>query len=218
MDIQVKQGDIAQAAADLVIVNLFQGVTRPGGATGAVDRALGGAISEVIAAGDFTGKSGETLVLYSRGAIPASRVLVVGLGDAAKFDLRGARNAAATAARKARDLGVKTMATIVHGAGIGGLDPSAAAAALAEGSQLGLYRFAGYRSKPPKDWKPDPETLTVLGLEPAHLAAFRAGIARAEAVAAGVMLARDLVNTPANRMTPSIVAAHAASRWRRRPA
>ena len=128
------------------------------------------------------------------------------------------RNAAATAARKARDLGVKTVATIVHGAGIGGLDPSAAAAALAEGSQLGLYRFAGYRSKPPKDWKPDPETLTVLGLEPAHLAAFRAGIARAEAVAAGVMLARDLVNTPANRMTPSIVAERTPSRWRRRPA
>ena len=217
MDIQLKQGNITDEAADLVIVNLFQGVTRPGGATGAVDRALGGAISDVIAAGDFTGKSGETLVLYSRGAIPAGRVLVVGLGDAAKFDLRAARNAAATAARKARDLGVKTVATIVHGAGIGGLDPAAAAAALAEGSRLGLYRFAGYRSKPPKDWKPDPATLTVLGLEPAHLAAFQAGIARAEAVAAGVMLARDLVNTPANHMTPSIIAAH-ADRWRRKPA
>ena len=138
-------------------------------------------------------------------------MLVVGLGEAAKFDLRGARNAAATAARKARDLGVKTVATIVHGAGIGGLDPAAAAAALAEGSRLGLYRFEGYRSKPPKDWKPDPETLTVLGLDPAHLAAFRAGIARAEAIAAGVTLARDLVNTPANRMTPTIIADHAAA-------
>ena len=140
-----------------------------------MDRALGGAISDVIAAGDFTGKSGETLVLYSRGAIPAGRVLVVGLGDAAKFDLRGVRNAAATAARKARDLGVKTVATIVHGAGIGGLDPAAAAAALAEGSRLGLYRFEGYRSKPPKDWKPDPETLTVLGLDRGEPPAFRPG-------------------------------------------
>ena len=165
----------------------------------------------MIAAGDFTGKSGETLVLYTRGAIPAGRVLVVGLGEAAKFDLRAARNAAATAARKARDLGVKTVATIVHGAGIGGLDPAAAAAALVEGSRLGLYRFEGYRSKPPKDWKPDPETLTVLGLDPANLAAFQAGIARAEAVAAGVTLARDLVNTPANRMTPSVIAERATA-------
>ncbi len=211
MDIQVKQGDIVQTVADLVIVNLFQGVTAPGGATGAVDQALDGAISDVIAAGDFAGKSGETLVLYTRGAIPAGRVLVVGLGDATKFDLRAARNAAATAARKARDLGVKTAATIVHGAGIGGLDPEAAAAALAEGSRLGLYRFEGYRSKPPKDWKPNPTTLTVLGIDLAQLAAFQAGSARAEAVAAGVMLARDLVNTPANHMTPGVVAERATA-------
>ena len=211
MDIQLKQGNITDVAADLIVVNLFQGVTHPGGATGAVDRALHGAISDVIAAGDFVGKSGETLVLYTRGAIPAGRVLVVGLGDAAQFDLRAARNAAATAVRKARDLGVKTVATIVHGAGIGGLDPSAAAAALAEGSRLGLYRFEGYRSKPPKEWKPDPETLTVLGLDRANLAEFQGGIARAEAVAAGVALARDLVNTPANRMTPTIIAELAAA-------
>ena len=143
--------------------------------------------------------------------IPAGRVLVVGLGEAAKFDLHAARNAAAVAARKARDLGVKTVATIVHGAGIGGLDPAAAAGALVEGSLLSLYRFEGYRSKPPKDWKPNPETLTVLGLDPAQLAAFQAGIARAEAVAAGVILARDLVNTPANHMTPSVVAGRAAA-------
>ena len=67
MDIQLKQGDITDEAADLVIVNLFQGVTHPGGATGAVDRALGGAISDVIAAGDFTGKSGEDVgALHAR--------------------------------------------------------------------------------------------------------------------------------------------------------
>ena len=92
MNIQLKQGNITDEATDLIVVNLFQGVTHPGGATGAVDRALGGAISDVIAAGDFIGKSGETLVLYTRGGtIPAGRVLVVGLGEAAKFDLRAAR-------------------------------------------------------------------------------------------------------------------------------
>jgi leucyl aminopeptidase len=210
VEIRLKQGSIAEEAADLVIVNLFQGVTVPGGATGAMDRALGGAIREVIAAGDLTGKSGETLVLYTRGAIPAARVLVVGLGEAGKFDLRATRNAAATAARKARDLGAKTVATIVHGAGIGGLDPSAAAGALVEGTRLGLYRYAGYRSKPPKDWKADPETLTVVEMAPAQLPAFEIGIARGEAVAQGVNLARDLVNTPANLMTPAVVAERAA--------
>ena len=61
-------------------------MTEPGGATGAVDKALGGAISAIIAAGDFVGKPGETALLYTRGAIPAPRVLVVGLGEQAKAD------------------------------------------------------------------------------------------------------------------------------------
>jgi len=209
--IELQQGDIGQSAADLIVVNLFQGVTAPGGATGAVDRALGGAISDVIAAGDFAGKSGETLVLYTRGALPAPRVLVVGLGEAGKFDLQAARNAAATAGRKARDLGARTVATIVHGAGIGGLDPAAAAAALVEGTRLGLYRYIGYRSQPPKDWKPDPETLIVVERDAGRLAAFRAGVARGEVVAQGVLLARDMVNTPANHMTPTIMAERAAA-------
>ena len=211
MEIELKQGNITEVAADLIVVNLFQGVTAPGGATGAVDRALGGAISDVIAAGDFTGKSGETLVLYTRGALPAPRVLIVGLGEAAKFDLQAVRNAAATAARKARDLGAAVVATIVHGAGIGGLDPAAAAGMVAEGSLLGLYRYAGYRSKPPKDWKPDPETLIVVERSGDQLAAFQAGIARGQAIVQGVTLARDLVNTPANLMTPSMMAERAAA-------
>ena len=127
MDIKIKQASIIDEAVDLIVVNLFQGVTEPGGATGAVDKAVGGAISAIIAAGDFVGKSGETALLYTRGAIPAPRVLVVGLGEPAKLGANVARAAAATAARKARDLGAKTFATIVHGAGIGGLDAAIAA-------------------------------------------------------------------------------------------
>ncbi len=71
MKIQALQGAIQEAQADTLIVNLFDDVTTPGGATGAVDQALGGAISELIASGDLTGKAGEVGVLYPRGAIPA---------------------------------------------------------------------------------------------------------------------------------------------------
>ncbi|PKO21044.1 MAG: hypothetical protein CVU38_16885 [Chloroflexi bacterium HGW-Chloroflexi-1] len=157
--------------ADLTVVNLFQGVTEPGGATGAVDKALDGAIRDVIAAGDFTGKAGETALLYTRGALPAARVLVVGLGEQEKFNLAAARDAAATAARKARELGVRTVASVVHGAGAGGLEPQDAAQAVAEGTRLGLYRFAGHWSEPPKDRKPDPEALTLVEFDAERLPA-----------------------------------------------
>lgn len=59
MDILVKQGSIEAAEVDTIIVNLFDDVTIPAGATGAVDAALDGAVSELIASGDLTGKEGR---------------------------------------------------------------------------------------------------------------------------------------------------------------
>ena len=116
MQFSISQGNIATTAADCIVVNLFEGVEAPGGATGSVDAALGGAIRNLIAAGDFDGKTGATALLYTDGKLPAPRVLVVGLGKAEKFDLHAARKAAATAYKALAKLkGVKHFATIVHG-------------------------------------------------------------------------------------------------------
>jgi leucyl aminopeptidase len=211
MEITVRQGSITETTADLIIVNLLQGVTAAGGATRAIDDALGGAITDVIAAGDFAGKAGETLVLYPRGSMPAQRVLVLGLGEQGKLSAASLRNAAASAARKARELGARIVATVVHGAGSGGLDPAAAAQALAEGTLLGLYRFEGYRSEKGKDWKPNPDSFVTLEADAGKLPAIETGVATGRAIAEGVMLARDLVNTPANHMTPTIMAERATA-------
>ena len=54
--IKVAGGDATDFATPALVVNLFQGVTQPGGGTGAVDRALGGAISRLIADGEIKGK------------------------------------------------------------------------------------------------------------------------------------------------------------------
>ncbi len=80
MDVKVLQGSIEATAAEAVIVNLFEGVELPAGATGAVDMALNRAITDIIRSGDFRGKLNEIAVLYTRGAIPVARVIVVGLG------------------------------------------------------------------------------------------------------------------------------------------
>ena len=51
MKIKVISGDIVKLKADAIIVNLFEGVKSPGGATAAVDKALDGAISSLIRKG-----------------------------------------------------------------------------------------------------------------------------------------------------------------------
>ncbi len=74
MDIRVVHGNIAEAAADAVIVNLFEGVTQPGGATGAVDEKIGGLIRRLIAAGEFKGKLNETAVIHVGDGTPYRKV------------------------------------------------------------------------------------------------------------------------------------------------
>lgn len=213
-----KHGSITQAKADAIVVNLFKGVTKPGGATGAVDAALEGQISDFLALGDFKGKLKEVTVLPTRGKLPSPRVVLVGLGDRKEFDADAAREVSAKAALVARDRGCATMATIVHGAGVGGLDAGQAAHALVEGALLGLYEYKEYRSKPKDpDEEPDRELreLHVLESDSAKARRMEAAAREAELIAAVTNEVRTLVNRPSKDKPPQALAAE-ATRWGRR--
>ena len=144
--IKVTVGDATVFATPALAVNLFQEVTHPGGGTGAVDRALGGAISQLIADGEIKGKLGELTLIHTIDRIPAKRVVVVGLGKSEDFDTAAVRRVSGDVARFLRRKGVTEFATIAHGAGIGGLSAAESAQAIAEGTLLGLYKFDTYRS------------------------------------------------------------------------
>ncbi|HZJ08594.1 MAG TPA: M17 family peptidase N-terminal domain-containing protein, partial [Trueperaceae bacterium] len=200
---EVVHANVESVECSALVVNLFEGVTTPGGATGAVDRALDGAISELIASGDVTGKLGKVAVLYPRGAIPARRVLVVGLGAREKLSAESVRRAAASSARRALELGATSVHTIAHGAGSGSLGMAAATQATLEGSLLAGYAFRGWKVG---DGNKRLEQVTLIEGDESRLGQAQAGLVVARAVAAGVGRARDLVNRPPNHANPRHVA------------
>ncbi|MFQ5408233.1 MAG: M17 family metallopeptidase, partial [Anaerolineales bacterium] len=204
--ITARQGDITAVEVDAIVVNLFAGVTRPGGATGAVDQALGGAITALIAGGDFKGKLGDVAVLYPGAALPAHRVLIAGLGPRDGFSFEQVRRAAAAAAEKAGALGARSVATIVHGAGIANLEPRAAARAVAEGSVLGAYTFDTFKSTPTDTPIAD---VTIVEFDGGKMDAVAAGASEGMTIAECANFARDLVNEPPNSCTPTSLAARA---------
>ena len=210
MNIEVTRGAIQEQTTELIVINLFEGITEPGGATAAVDRALGGQIRELLAWGDFAGKLNETALLYPSKDFPARRALMVGLGKQEEFDLDKVRQVSATAAHKAQKLGVTKYATIAHGAGAAGLDPSEAAQALAEGASLSQYRFTQHLTeKGEPDEQKELETVQVVVLNEDLLGPIQDGLRAGESIAAAVNWVRNLVNQPANYATPTLLAQEA---------
>jgi leucyl aminopeptidase len=229
MRVRVIETSVDAVKTDALVVNLFEGVKKPGGATGAVDKALGGAITRLIAAGEIKGSLNEVALLHAGGALPAERVIVVGLGKQEELELDRVRQAAGTAARFAREKACRRLATIVHGAGAGGLEVGKAARAVVEGTLLGLYEPDAYktaeRKKPleelalveplsPAGRGPGPEGAQ--GRDRARLRDLRRGARWGEIAAEATNEARALANEPANRLTPAGFAARArqtARRW-----
>jgi len=204
LEVKVIIGDIAGVDADAIVVNLFEGVKHPGGATGAVDKALGGAITKLIQQGEIKGKLNEINIIHSLGKIPARIVAVAGLGKQSDFTLDKIRALAAESCRSLRKLNCRQIATIIHGAGVGGIEPEAASQAITEGGILGLYRFRKHMTKEPENH--DISETLIVERDAAKLAALEQGCKKGQIIAEATNLARNLTNEPANYMTPSDMA------------
>jgi len=207
VEIKVEAGDISQHPAKAIIVNLFEGVRSPGGATGAVDKALGGGISQLIAEGEIKGKKDELTIIHTLGRLPSPRVLVAGLGKQADFTIDTIRDLTGTALRRLRSAGATSVATILHGAGIAGLEAEACAQAIAEGAVMGAYRFARHKQK--EENEKEIESLSIVEFDQRKLETIRRGVARGQVLAQAANHARDMANEPANVLTPKAMAERA---------
>ena len=206
--IESRTGDIMATECDVAIVNLFEGVTQPAGATGAADRHLNGLITRIIDEGEASGKLGNTTLIHAHKDSPSKspkRILIVGLGPQSSFDIPAIRTASAAAIHRVKSF-AKTVATVVHGAGIAGKDSRASATALTEGTLLGTYSFDKYKTSTENEAS-HLDSVTIVEFDDDKLPDISEGIADGIRSATAQNLARDLVNEPANQLTPSAMLA-----------
>lgn len=204
MKVTIACESVTTIEVPLLVVNLFEGVTQPTGATGAIDSAMGGLISSLIADKEITGKLNEVTVFPSLGRIPAQRVAVVGLGKKEDLTVDRVRQAAGSAARRAQQLKVPRFATIAHG-GQAGLSPIESAQATVEGSALATYRYLRFKTEK-EDLPQAIDEMVVVERDQSKIGQLEQGARRAQIVAESATLARDLVNGPGNLVTPTYLA------------
>jgi len=182
MRIDTKSGPLAQVEADALIVPVFEGVREERFGAG-----------ELADAGEVTGKYLELTLIHHAPGVVARRVLLAGAGKAEKFDSAQLRRLSGAAVRLLKSKSVKKIALA--------LDPALANAgtlsAAVEGAILGVFEPDRYKTD---DDKPSVESFTVAveGGVPGLAAAADRGRILAEAQ----NFTRELVNEPANLLTP----------------
>jgi leucyl aminopeptidase len=209
MKVTLAKADAVSAKADLLAVPVFAGPELGPGAEEAV-AALGAPVAPLLEARGFTGKAGEAAALPTLGRLPATVLLLVGMGERAKVDAEVLRRAAATVVRQGRGAR-KAVTTLTQALPA---DPAGAVQAVTEGALLAAYRFDKYKhaQQAKANGSPRPAELTALAL---HTGGGRGSGGLAGALAAGQVraaatnLARDLSNEPANALHPADLAAAA---------
>ena len=144
----------------------------------------------------FTGKAGSSLDLIHPEGLKVARLLVAGIGKRSELkDFVRLGGAVMGKLPKAA-----SEATFVAELPDGPLDAQQAAD-LAQGARLRAYTFDRYKTRRTNDdAKGDKRSLTVAV---ADVAAARRAYGAREAVIDGVLMARDLVNEPANVLYPA---------------
>jgi leucyl aminopeptidase len=209
----VKKGVLADAKSQTIILALFEDSKKLTGAALTIDKKGGGLISEMIKNGDFEAKPSQISVIYTRGALAATRVALVGLGKHSEFNLEKLRSAFAAVMRHLRNLNIKEAAVSID-LNIIPRKKDQIAQAVAEGSLLGLYQYTPYKTVGREDLK-EMDQLNIIADEK-DFSLIESAIKKAQIITNAVYFARDIISAPSNKMTPSVMAQKAREIARRK--
>jgi len=209
MKIEVIAGDITKIETEAIMVGFFEGMERPDSDLAVIDKALDGAISQLIGQGEIKGKLNEITIIHSLGKLPAARVVVVGLGKKEELSQDRVRMAVGETCRLLQQKGIDNVATVAPGAGVAGISLEGSAQAVTEGALLGVYSFRRHITKQAEYG--ELKRLTIVQADETELPILEQGSYKGRVLAEATKLARDMVNEPANYMTPAHMAETAAS-------
>ncbi|MDO4710262.1 MAG: leucyl aminopeptidase [Pseudomonadota bacterium] len=189
----------ATATTDCVVVGVFADNTLSPAAK-ALDEASNGKLASLVARGDISGKAGKTALLFDLPGVTAPRVLVVGLGDAAKFGASQYLKAVTEAARALKTGAVKSALLTLAELQVQDRDAAWNIRQAAIAADHALYRYTatlGQNNK--KREEKGLESLAISGSD-------QAALAQGKAIAQGVAFARELGNLPPNICNPQYLA------------
>ncbi len=197
----------ADAITDCIVVGVFAddapAVPMMSPTAQALDTASGGKLRDLAARGDINGKTGSTVWVYDLAGVKSPRVLVVGLGESAKFGVPQYLKAVGDAARALRTGASKSALLTLSELSVPGRDAAWNVRQAAIAAAHACYRYtATLGAKSKKRDETGLASLVITGNDAQALA-------QGQAIAAGVAFTRELGNLPPNICNPAYLAQQA---------
>jgi leucyl aminopeptidase len=164
-----------------------------------IDQRAGGVISSLFETGEFAGKAGESAYVHGTGDLKARRLLLLGGGKAEEAGAGLWRKMAGTAARLLRGKKAQSIGFVV-----GSTDGNAEnGAAITEGVLLSLFEPDKYHTT---DKTERLLHTTIIAVEGGAVSEVERGIERGRIIAEATNFGREVINEPANILTPTELA------------
>jgi leucyl aminopeptidase len=202
MEIKVDSKEFHEIESDALVVAFFEGEKPEEGVLAEIDRRSNGVISSLIDTGEISGKSGESAYVHNPGNIKARRLLLLGVGRKEDFTADGLRRMAGTAARtlrgkKARNFAILRRSQLPAGEG---------AQAATEGALISLFDADKYHTSDKTENQLQSMTIVAPAAEAGEI---KRAVERGRIIAEAANFARELINEPANVITPTELARRA---------
>jgi leucyl aminopeptidase len=194
--VKIEFAPFSTPAKGVLIVFCEEGVKFGSSARRALEP-TGDLVARAAAAERFKGKNGSALDIVAPPGLDTPRLVIVGLGRVR--DLKGRDFIKLGGVAMGKIPGAASVATVIADFPGGPLKPDRAAD-IGLGMQLRAYAFERYKTKRKEDEDKAAEVEVTIAV--AGVAAVEKAFAVRTAAATGVLLARDLVNEPANVLYP----------------
>ncbi len=205
MDYSIESLSLDQIETDCIIVGIYKNQQLSPSAE-VVDNKAHQLIHNLIERGDIKGKNSETLLIHVVPDSSIQRVLLVGLGDKEKFNLKLYRKALIAAVKVIKTTQIKSVTCTLAEIKLDGCDYQWRCRQIIEIFDDALYQFTKTMSA-----KPTATALSKLQIATTeqNKAQAIAGLAQGQAIANAVALTKHLADLPGNICTPTYLAEQA---------
>ena len=200
MQITLESKPFAGIETEALVSYVFEGTDPVQGRVSEMDQLTGGLLRKLAKSGELTGKTLEFTLIHAPAGLKAARLLLVGAGKREQFNSATLRKISGASLRYLKSRSVKNLALLVREGDATG----ESAQVITEGVLTADFEPDKYKTDKKNDKKI--ESVAVAGYSDSERGAGEKGLAKGRIIADSQNFARDLVNEPSNKMTPTILA------------